>query len=67
MTIILAVLLLVMIVRYGRSLAAHRYEVELLEWEDELPADYGMNSQRPWERRPRHRRLPSRRTVTAAV
>jgi hypothetical protein len=54
MTIILVVLPLAMIVRYGRFLAARRRHQ--LEWDVELPADYGMNAQRPWERRPRQAR-----------
>jgi hypothetical protein len=44
------VLLLTMIVQGSRWLAARWGD----QWrEGELPADYGMNPERPWERRPR--------------
>jgi hypothetical protein len=61
MTIIIsAVLLLVMIVRSSRWLAARWRDFVtassyLEAHDDELPADYGMNPERPWERRPRRR------------
>jgi hypothetical protein len=60
MIMISAVLLLVMIVRCGRWLAARwRGFVTGSSYQpagdDELPADYGMNPQRPWERRLRRR------------
>jgi hypothetical protein len=57
MIFISTVLLVVMTVRCGRWLAA-RWRGSVTgsshEWMlEELPADYGMNPQRPWERRPR--------------
>ncbi len=58
--IILTVLLLVLIVRSSRWLAARRRDyVTGISYpethDDELPADYGMTPERPWERRPRPR------------
>lgn len=47
MSILMMVLLLSMCVKFGRALATRR------RCSDELPADYGMNPGRPWERRPR--------------
>jgi hypothetical protein len=58
MTNISAVLLLVMVVRCGRWLAARwggLVTVTSYQPDDELPADYGMNPQRPWGRHPRQR------------
>ena len=44
------VLLVTMMIQGSRWLAARWSD----QWrEGELPADYGMNPERPWERRPR--------------
>lgn len=55
------VLLLVLIVRSGRRLAACWRDLVTgtgyQPGDDELPADYGLNPERPWERRQRRSAL----------